>query len=159
MKDVDGDARVRPGHAHPERHTALASLRRLLGDERGDTMVEVLLSITLTGIAFGAILGGIAQVSLTAQTRNSNVLLEAALAEGRRAVELAPYAQVVNDTFARTTPAGFDLTCVDSVVPRLCFPPARPEVDAANAAGLLEVPIEAAIDGQVRRTVVYKSDR
>lgn len=159
MKDVDRDACVRPGHAHPERRTALSSLRRALGDERGDTMVEVLLSITLTGIAFGAILGGIAQVSLTAQTRNSNVLLEAALAEGRRAVERAPYAQVLDDSFSKPTPQGFDLSCDATVVPRLCFPPTRPEVDPVNAAGLRAVTIEAAIDGQVRRTVVYKSDR
>ena len=159
MKDVDRDARVRPGRAHPVRHTALASLRRLLGDERGDTMVEVLLSITLTGIAFGAILGGIAQVSLTAQTRNSNVLLEAALAEGRRAVELAPYAQVLDNSYPKPTPQGFALSCVATVVPRLCFPLTGGDIDAANAVSLRAVTIEAAIDGQVRRTVVYKSDR
>lgn len=159
MKDVDRDARVRPGRARPERHPALASLRRLLGDERGDTMVEVLLSITLTGIAFGAILGGIAQVSLTAQTRNSNVLLEAALAEGRRAVELAPYTQVLADSYPKPTPQGFALSCLPTVVPRLCFVPVGGDIDAANAESLRAVNIEAAIDGQIRRTVVYKSDR
>lgn len=159
MRDVDRDARVRPGHAHPVRHTAFASLRRLLGDERGDTMVEVLLSITLTGIAFGAILGGIAQVSLTAQTRNSNVLLEAALAEGRRAVELAPYTQVLDNSYAKPTPQGFSLSCLATVVPRLCFPLTGGDIDAANAVSLRAVTIEAAIDGQIRRTVVYKSDR
>lgn len=159
MKDVERDARVRPGRAHPERPSAFASLRRLLGDERGDTMVEVLLSITLTGIAFGAILGGIAQVSLTAQTRNSNVLLEAALAEGRRAVELAPYTKILDDSYAKPTPQGFTLSCLATVVPRLCFPPVGADIDPANAVSLRAVNIEAAIDGQVRRTVVYKSDR
>ena len=157
MKDVDRDARVRPGRAHPVRQT-LSSLRRLLGDERGDTMVEVLLSITLTGIAFGAILGGLAQVSLSAQTRNSNVLLEAALAEGRRAVELAPHALVLTDMYSKPTPQGFTLNCDPAVVPRLCFTTGGADVDP-SAPSLRAVTIEAAIDGQIRRTVVYKSDR
>lgn len=121
-------------------------------------MVEVLLSITLTGIAFGAILGGLAQVSLIAQTRNSNVLLEAALAEGRRAVELAPYAQVLANTYSRPTPQGFTLSCSAEVLPRLCFTTGGADVDPA-APSLRAVTIEAAVDGQVRRTAVYKSDR
>lgn len=158
MYDVDRDARVRPGRAHPVRHT-LASLQRLLGDERGDTMVEVLLSITLTGIAFGAILGGLAQVSLTAQTRNTSVLLEAALAESRRAVELAPYAQVLTDSYPKPTLAGFTVSCSPAVLPRLCFTTAAADLDAANAPSLRAVTIEAAVDGHVRKTVVHKSDR
>lgn len=163
MNDVDRDARVRPGRAHPECHTAFASLRRLLGDERGDTMVEVLLSITLTGIAFGAILGGLAQVSLTAQTHNANLIIEGALSQARRSVESAPYAEVNGNTFTLPAPSGFTVfrapinPCDPAVATRLCFS-APADLDA-SALSLRKVSIEASIGTTKRSIDVFKSDR
>jgi len=141
----------------------LAFFRRLLGDERGDTMVEVLLSITLTGIAFGAILGGLAQVSLTAQTHNANLIIEGALSQARRSIEGAPYAQVNGSTFTLPAPAGFTVfqapaACNPAVTTRLCFT-APVAVDETNALSLRKVSIEASI-GTTKRTIdVFKSDR
>lgn len=64
---------------------------RILRGDRGDTMLEVVIAVTLVGIAFSAIFGGLSTASLAAKQQNDSVQLEAALSQARQQLEVEPF--------------------------------------------------------------------
>ena len=54
-------------------------------------MVEVVLAVTLIGIAFAAIFAGLSTASLAAKQQSESVQIEAALSEAKQKLELATF--------------------------------------------------------------------
>ena len=69
----------------------LMRLWRAFRNERGDTMLEVVIAVTLVGIAFAAIFGGLSTASLAAKQQSESVQLEAALSQARQMLEVEPF--------------------------------------------------------------------
>ena len=148
MNDVDRDARVQPGRAHPDRHAPFAFLRRQLANDRGETMVEALLAMTLLGIGFAVIYGGLATASIAAQRENQLVAIEAALSTAKRSIADQPFTATCDSYTLPADPAGLVVTksCTNSL---------------SGLSGLQEIALRASSvpGGIVRQAVVYKGSR
>lgn len=145
---TDRDTRVQPGHAYPERPTRFARVRRLLSEERGETIVEALLAMTLLGIGFSAIYGALATASIAAQRENQLVGIEAALSTAKRSIADQPFTAVCDSYTLPADPPGLAVTksCTNSL---------------SGLPGLQEIAIRASSvpGGIVRQAVVYKGSR
>lgn len=105
-------------------------------------MVEVLISVVLTGTAMAAIIGALGGATLTAQQHNRNVLLEASMSHAKQVLENAPYS-------ATYTPPTLPSVTVTYSTP----------APVGSVSSLQAITIEVAADGRTRSTVVYKTDR
>jgi len=121
----------------------LRTVARRIGEERGDSLVEVLLSITLTGIAFGTIFGALSGVTLAAQTHNRNVQLESALTQAKQALENAKY-----------NASGY----IPPTIPGVTVTYSAPS-SVTGGASLQSITVQVVIGGATRSTVVQKADR
>jgi len=121
----------------------LRKLARILGDERGDGVVEVVLSITLTGIAFGAIFSALSGVTLAARSHTQNVQLEAALTQAKQSLENATY-----------NASGYTAPTIPGVAVTYSAPST-----VSGAPTLQSVTVQVSVGGSTRTTVVQKTVR
>jgi hypothetical protein len=121
----------------------LRSIARILGDERGDSVVEVVLSITLTGIAFGAIFSALSGVTLAARSHTQNVQLEAALTQAKQALENTAY-----------NVSGYAAPTIPDVTVTYSAPSA-----VSGAPSLQSITVQVSAGGGTRSTVVQKTVR
>ena len=121
----------------------LRTIARTLAGERGDSVVEVILSITLTGIAFGAIFSALSGVTLAARGHTQNVQLEAALSQAKQSLENATYSA-----------SGYTAPTIPSVMVTYSAPAA-----VSGAPTLQSITVQVSIGGTTRTTVVQKTVR
>lgn len=118
----------------------------LVDQERGDSLLEVMISVALTAIALGAIFGAISGVSLAAHRENQFSTLEAVLSQARQTVETAPY----DGSGAYPTP---------SPIPAIATIPPYVVTAVSGVSGTQAVTIEVIVGDQSRTTTIYKSCR
>jgi type II secretory pathway pseudopilin PulG len=121
----------------------LRAIARRLGEERGDSLVEVMLSITLTGIAFGAIFSALSGVTLAAQRHTQNIQLESALSQAKQSLEHARY-----------NASGYAAPAIPGVTVTYSAP-----ASVSGAPTLQSITVEVSVGGTSRTTVVHKADR
>jgi ABC-type Fe3+-siderophore transport system permease subunit len=121
----------------------LRRIARALGEERGDSVVEVVLSITLTGIAFGAIFSALSGVTLAARSHTQNVQLEAALTQAKQSLENATY-----------NASGYAAPTIPDVTVTYSAPSA-----VTGAPTLQSVIVQVSAGGVARSTIVHKTIR
>jgi ABC-type Fe3+-siderophore transport system permease subunit len=121
----------------------LRTIARALAGERGDSVVEVVLSITLTGIAFGAIFSALSGVTLAARSHTQNVQLEAALSQAKQSLENATY-----------NASGYTAPTIPDVTVTYSAPSA-----VSGAPNLQSVTVQVSVGGSTRSTVVQKTIR
>jgi type II secretory pathway pseudopilin PulG len=121
----------------------LRTIARRIGEERGDSMVEVVLSVALTGIAFGAIFSALSGVTLAAQGHNQNVQLESALTQAKQALENAKY-----------NASGYTPPAIQGVTVTYSAP-----ASVAGAPSLQSITVQVSVGSNTRTTVVQKANR
>lgn len=136
----DGSPRMLPRGAPPRTPAAAGRPR----GQRGDSLVEVVVALTIVGLAFVAILSGLATLSLSAQRHNQGVLLEAALTQAKQ--------HLATQTFSTASPPSYSMP---TPTPGVTFIP----VVTAVSPSLHEVKIQATNGTDIRIAIVYKGAR
>lgn len=126
------------------------AFRRAKG-ERGDSLAEVVVAVTLLGTAFVAILYGLSTVSITATRHNEVVLLESALSQAKQAIATQAFVSVPGATCT----AVYSLPTVTGVTLQQCVTP----VSGPEPLQLQEVKIHATGATTTRVAVVFKGQR
>ena len=121
-------------------------LSALVDQERGDSLLEVLISVSLTAIALGAIFGAISGVSLAAHRENQFSTLESVLSQARQTVETAPYSA------AGTYPT-------PSPIPATATIPPYTVTAVSGVSNTQAITITVIVGDQTRGTTIYKSCR
>ncbi len=116
--------------------------------DSGESLVEVLLAVSLSAIAMATILGGLSGVTIAAQRHNDDVILESAISQAKQTLANAAFngAATIGTTYAMPAVSGVTLTATVSALP---------------FTGVQEVTIGAAsaTTSSARTTVVYKGNR
>lgn len=121
----------------------LNRISRTLADDRGSSMVEVLVSITLTAIAFGAIFSALSGVDIAARAHDQNMRTEAALTQAKQAIEDATY-----------NSAGY----VPPAIPGATITYSAPTL-VTGASALQSITVQVVVGSETRTTVVQKTAR
>lgn len=112
--------------------------------EQADTLVEVVVALTIVGIAFVAILSGLSSLTLSAQRHNQGVLLETAITQAKQ--------HLATQTFSPSTPPTYTMP---SPTPGVTYIP----VVTVITPSLHEVKIQATNGTDTRAAIVYKGAR
>lgn len=123
--------------------TDLQTLLHRLNDDRGNSMVEVLTSITLTAIAFAAIFSALSGVDIAARAHDQNMRTEAALTQAKQALEDATY-----------NSGGY----VPPAIPGATITYSAPTL-VAGATALQSITVQVVVGSETRTTVVQKTAR
>lgn len=119
------------------------SIVRALADDRGDSLVEILMSITLTAIAMGAIFTALSGVTIGARAHDVNVQAESALAQAKQSLEDAAY-----DASGYVPPA----------IPGASVTYSAPSA-VTGAPSLQSITVQVTVGAETRTTVVQKAPR
>lgn len=125
--------------------------RGALRDERGSSLIEIMLSATLIGIAFMAIFGALSAGAISAQKNNVGVQVEVALSTAKQSLAQASFdATGTYGTIFPATINGVSVTLNPS--PAVAAP-------GYTLGELQAVTIEASLAGTTKTITVYKGNR
>lgn len=125
--------------------------RRERSAEAGFSMIEVLVSATLIGIAFAAIFGAMSTASLTSLRNNQEVQVEAALTTAKQSLNQAAFDPT--GAYGSLFPVTINsVTVVLNPSPAVAAP-------GYTLTTLQAVTIQATLSAISRTTTVYKGNR
>jgi len=124
-------------------------------------MLEVVIAMTLMGIAFAAMFGALSTASIATLRNNQQVQVEVALAQGKATLQSAAFDATGNYSaqFPILQPTGCTISSADCLSVSLNPKPAVADPGIADLTKLQAVTLQAKLGAVVRSATVYKSNR